>query len=136
MKPFFLFISVPCIVMVSWFAIIAPVTAEENIGSFTFVDKVPESPETIHSFTGTLQDADQIDYGIDGALKSRDQVLSRFEAWNATKTALGKYGGIPSDAIFAGTVYTYEKTYDTSLEKFTEIKPIEISVGFKREIDG
>lgn len=123
------------IVLVSLFSFVTPVFADESVGSFTFIDMVPEYPETIPSFTGTLDDADQIDYGVDGVLKSRDHVLSRSEAWNATKTALGIYGGIPSDAIFAGTSYTVEKTYDTSLEKFIEEKPIVISVGFKREID-
>lgn len=114
---------------------ISELTKSSIVNNFTFLIPVPDSPTSIPAFRGILKKEDQIDYGVEGILQSRQHVISEAEAWNATNKALEKYGGIPSDAIFTGTRYTYETTYD-SATKTSQKKPIIISVGFKREIDG
>lgn len=106
------------------------------VGNFTFLTLVPDSPASIPEYRGILRPEDQIDYEVDGLLHSRNSVISKDEALNATTKAMEKYGGIPSDAIFEGIDYTVEKTYDNSLEKFIDEKPIIISVQFIRKIDG
>jgi PKD repeat protein len=132
----------PSIVLVLLFSFVAPVFANENlintttiIGNFTFLITVPDAPASVPAYRGIIDENEQIDYGIDGILKSRQHVISKAEAWNATLKAMEKYGGLPPDAIFTGSGYTYETTYNTATTT-SQKKPILITISFTRKIEG
>lgn len=113
----------------------SPVNTTTIVGNFTFLIPVPDAPASVPVYRGILDANEQIDYGIDGILKSRQHVISKAEAWNATLKAMEKYGGLPPDAIFMGSGYTYGTTYNTATTT-SQKKPILITISFIRKIEG
>jgi hypothetical protein len=99
---------------------------------------VPETPQTIPVYKGTLSDDDlnrQLKYLSFNSEVEKNSTPSKSDAAMLAEKALEKYGGLPQDAVLSN-IFIRERITQKSSGEITKRKPIATQVGFSRQING
>jgi hypothetical protein len=119
---------------------ISPNSYQTPNGIVTIPISLPETPTNITKYLIIPQENDTIHYTVYNLAQTKTGVTSETDAPIVVQKIMEQYGGLPSDAIYAGAETSYLNEYESSKIPFlpdtlVTQRPVSTDVGYGRRLD-